>query len=388
MGHTQERGLPVTWDAKSEQNIFWKVPLLDSGAKVRLDHNQSSPIVFGDRLFVTLSYWPDDKTNKDYSEHHVVCFQASDGKRLWDTQVEPGGWLLSDLRGGYACPTPAADAERVYVVFGSAVIAALDRTGKIVWRKEIGPKDFDVALGASSVLFGDTVLMMCDKVDRQSSLIAFDRKTGEVKWEQKRAEVGFAHSTPVFAEIDGKAQMLVAASNSVQGLDPATGKLIWQCAAKGDTASPVFANGIVYCDSGRGGSGIAVDPTGMGDVTKTHLKWKKQIPEGFSSPIIVGDYLYRLHDSDVVTCWKLATGEQVYRERLPGLGSTAASPFATPEGRIYCASAGRSYVIEAGPQFKTLAVNDLGDPSQASPAVANGKIYLKGGKYLYCVGNK
>jgi outer membrane protein assembly factor BamB len=291
------------------------------------------------------------------------------------------------LRGGYACPTPVADAERVYVVFGSAVIAALDREGKLVWRKEIGPKNFDVALGASPILFGDTVMMMCDKVDRQSSLIAFDRRSGEIKWEQKRPDVGFAHSTPIIAEIGSNRQMLVAASNSVQGLDPATGTIIWQCTAKGDTASPVIGDGVLYCDSGRGGLGVAVDPTGMGDVTKTHLKWKKQIPEGFSSPIVIGEYLYRLHDADVITCWRLATGEQIYRERLPGI-TTAASPVATPEGRIYCASAGKSYVLQAGSEFKILAANDLGDPCKASPAVADGKIILKGSHYLYCIGKK
>ena len=154
MGHTRDTGLPLSWGGKDGSNILWKAPLAGEGAKVRLDHNQSSPVVWKDRIFVTLSYWPDGKTNKEYSEHHVVCFQKSDGKRLWDTQVAPGGWLLSDFRGGgYACPTPAADADRVYVVFGSAVIAALDHQGKLVWRQEIGPKDFDVAIAASPVLW-------------------------------------------------------------------------------------------------------------------------------------------------------------------------------------------------------------------------------------------
>jgi outer membrane protein assembly factor BamB len=389
MGQTRAKGLPLTWGGKDDANILWKTPLIDGDAKVRLDHNQSSPVVVGDRVFVTLSYWPADKTNKEYSEHHVVCFRKSDGKRLWDTQVKPGGWLLNDFRGGgYACPTPAADAERVYVVFGSAVIAALSHQGKLVWRKEIDPNNFDVAIGASPVLFGDSVLMICDRVGGKSTLMAFKCKTGDLKWEQKRPDVGFAHSTPVFAEIAGKTQMLVAASNAIQGLDPANGKVLWQCSAKGDTASPVLADGIVYCDSGRGGTGTAVDPTGSGDVTKTHRKWQKEIPEGFSSPIVVGPYLYRLHNPGIVSCFKLATGEQVYRERLRDISTTAVSPIATPEGRIYFCSAGRSYVIQAGAKFQVLAVNDLADACHASPAVADGKMFLKGRKYLYCIGNK
>jgi outer membrane protein assembly factor BamB len=389
MGHTREKGLPTTWGGKDGVNILWKAPLLGVDAKVHLDHNQSSPVVFGNRIFITLSYWPAAKAHKGYSEHHVICFDKRDGKRLWDTLVEPGGWLLNDFRGGgYACPTPAADANKVYVVFGSAVVAALNHDGQLKWRKPIDPDNFDVTIGASPVLFGDTLMMMCDRVGGKSCLMAFERKSGDVKWEQKRPDVGFAHSTPVFADIGGKTQMLVAASNSVQGLDPATGKVLWRCDAHGDTASPVLGGGIVYCDSGRGGPGTAVDPSGLGDVTKTHRKWQKNVPEGFSSPVIVGDYLYRLHNPGVVTCWKLATGEQIYKERLQDITTTSASPIATPEGRIYFASAGKSYVIQAGPEFRVLATNDLGDACHASPAVAGGKIFLKGRNFLYCIGNK
>lgn len=390
MGQTQDKDLPLTWNIKDGTNLLWKAPLIEAPDKVRLDHNQSSPIVVGDRVFVTVSYWPEGKTNKEYSDHHVLAFDRKDGKRLWDKTVKPGGWLLNDFRGGgYACPTPTADGERVYVVFGSAVIAALDNDGKEVWRKEFDPKNFDVTIGASPVLYQDTVLLICDKTNRKSSLLAFDRKTGDVKWEEKRPDAGFAHSTPVLAEIDGKTQMLVAVSNALQGLDPGSGKVLWSCAGRGDTTSPVLGNGVVFLDSGRGGTGIAAQPGGSGDVTKTHLKWKsKEIPEGFGSPVVSGEYLYRLHNPGVVTCWKMASGEQVYRERLPGITSTSASPIATPDGRLYFASAGKSVVLQAGPEFKILATNDLGDPCHASPAVADGKIYLKGMKFLYCVGKK
>jgi outer membrane protein assembly factor BamB len=274
------------------------------------------------------------------------------------------------------------------VVFGSAVIAAFDRDGKPVWRKEITPYKFDVAFAASPVLFDDTVILQCDQVDKQSRMIAFDRKTGDVKWEEKRPTVGFSHSTPVVATIGGKPQLLTSASNAIQGIDPATGKLIWWCQAKGDTVSPVLGSGVVYCDSGRGGPGLAVDPTGTGDVTKTNIKWRlTQVPEGYSSPVVSGDYLYRLHNPEVLRCVHLATGETAFTERLTGV-STSASPFATADGRVYLASAGKSYVLKAGPKPEVLAVNDLGDGGPASPAVAEGRIYLKGRKWLYCIGAK
>src|SRR5262245_4517741 len=388
MGHTDDGKLPLTWGGRANENVRWKAPLPGQDGKAAQDHNQSSPIVRGDRVFVTASYWPGKQDAKQFPEHHVACYRVSDGKLLWDEKVPPGPWLLSDLRGGYTAPTPAADDERVYVVFGSAVIAALDHDGKLVWRKEIKPYKFDVALAASPVLVGDVLILQCDQLDKQSRMLGFDSKTGDVKWEQPRPTVGFSHSTPVLADIGGKKQLLVAASNAVQGVDPENGKVLWWCAAAGDTASPVLGGGLVYLDSGRGGAGVAVDPTGAGDVTKSHLKWKvPQIPEGFSSPVVVGDYLYRLHSPEVLKCIRLATGEVVYSERLTGV-STSASPIAAPEGRIYLASAGKSYVVKSGPKFEVLATNDLGDGSHASPAVADGKLFLKGRKMLYCVASK
>jgi outer membrane protein assembly factor BamB len=389
MGHTAEKDLPISWGGRDGKNVLWKAPLLPEQDEIKLDNNQSSPIVFGELVLTTISYWPRGTMQKELPEHHVLCFRKTDGKRLWDTRIKPGPWRLTDLRGGYTAPTPAGDGERVYVVFGSSVIAALDRNGTLLWRKEIVPyKTFDVAIGTSPIVYRDTVLLMCDSVSGTSRLLAYEVKTGDLKWERKRPEAGFSHSTPVLVKLSGKDHLLVAASNAVQGLDPADGKVLWWCRAQGDTASPVFGRGLVFCDSGRGGSGVAADPTGSADVTKTHLKWKiAQIPQGFSSPLIVGDYLYRLHDPGVLHCWKLATGEQVYSERLAGV-QTAASPFVTPEGNIYCASAGRSYVIKAGPTCKIVATNKLDDASQASPAVSDERIYLKGRRFLFCVGKK
>jgi outer membrane protein assembly factor BamB len=394
MGQAADKGLPLTWGGKDGDKVLWKAPLFEGKDKVRFDQNQSSPVVKGEHVFVTLSYWPEGVVaEKEPPEHHVLCFRRSDGHRLWDTRVPAGPWLLKDLRGGYTVPTPAADDERVYVLFGSSVAAALDHDGKLVWRKEITPYDFDVACGTSPVLYRDTVLLMWDQTKRPSRLIALERKTGEVKWEKKRPAAEWAHSTPTLAEVKGKTQLLVGGANAVEGLDPDNGDTLWSCglpdkARIGDTVSPVLAGGVVYCDSGRGGPGLAVDPTAIGDVSKTHLKWKvKQVPEGFGSPVASGDYLYRLHSPGTVTCWKLSDGTPVYTERLAGV-AVAPSPFATPDGRVYFASAGKSYVVKAGPKFEVIGSGDLNDPSQASPAVADGRIFLRGGRNLYCVGPK
>ena len=388
MGQTDDKNLPLTWNGKTGENVRWKSPLPGTEEKGAQDQNQSSPIVYRGRVFVTVSYWPGKIDPKQQPEHHVACYRADNGNLLWNVKVEPGPWTFADLRGGYTAPTPAADDERVYVVFGSSVIAALDHDGKQLWRKEIKPFKFDVALAASPVLVGDTVVMQCDQTDKQSRLIGFGRKTGDVKWEQLRPSHGFAHSTPVLADIAGKKQLLVAASNALQGVDPDTGKVLWSCAASGDTVSPVLGGGRVYLDSGRGGIGVAVDPTGTGDVTKTNLKWKTgTMPEGYGSPVIVGEHLYRLHSPGVLKCLKLSNGEVLYSERLTGV-SIHASPVAAPGGRIYLASAGKTFVVQAGEKFELLAVNDIGDDGPASPAIADGKLFLKGRKMLYCVATK
>ena len=135
-------------------------------------------------------------------------------------------------------------------------------------------------------------------------------------------------------------------------------------------------------------SSSAVDPTGTGDVSKTHRKWGlAQVSEGYSSPVVSGEYLYRLHSQESIKCVKLSTGEVMFTERLPGV-STSSSPVATPDGRVYLASAGKTYVLKAGPKLDILATNDLGDTGPASPAVAGGRLYLKGRKWLFCIGTK
>jgi outer membrane protein assembly factor BamB len=296
--------------------------------------------------------------------------------------------------GGYAAPTPATDGKLVYCAFGSAVIAALDFQGKIVWRKELVPYTFDVTLGSSPILYEDTVILLCAMAKKSDSqVLALDKSNGDVKWQQKFPDMAFGHSTPVIISVNDKLQMLVLASggsvagNALRSLAPVDGKVLWWCRGGGDAASPAYADGLIYFDSGRGGPGVAVDATGTGDVSQTHIRWTiNQVPEGIGSPIIIGKEVYRLHAPNILKCWEVATGKQVYAERLEGISSTWASPIADPEGRLFFANAGKSYVIQAGPELKVLATNDLGDGNHCSPAVAAGRMFLVGMKNVYCIG--
>ena len=391
MGQSTARGVPTSWGGKEQKNILWKSPLYEN-QKARRDQNQSSPIVVGERLFVTFSFWPVGVKDKEFPEHHVMCYSAADGKKQWDVQVEPGPWRLTDLRGGYTVPTPACDGKTLVVAFGSSVIAALELDGKIRWRKEIKPHSFDVCIGASPILYKDTALFLCDlsKGSKSSSLLAFDLATGEFRYKEARPESDWTHSTPVIAKVGGKTQLLVADADGPQGLDPDTGKKVWWFKwdkRVGDTTTPLYADGLVYCDSGRGGPGIAIDPTGTGPLPKTNLRWKMNVPEAFSSPVAVGKLMFRAVNPGVVTCIDLDNGKELFRERVERL-EAAVSPIATADGLIYFASGGKSCVLKADRKLDIVSVNDLDDPSKAAAAIAGNRLYIKGGRNLYCIGEK
>lgn len=394
LGIAREANLPIRWSIESDENVAWRTPLVGQG--------HASPIVWGDRVFVCTARWAEEVRRREevIPEHHVLCYATGDGELLWDTLVPPGPWLRTDFRsgpgGGYACPTPTTDGRLVYCAFGSSVLAALDFQGRIVWRKEIVPYTFDVTLGSSPILYRDTLILLCAMAKpSDSKVIACDKGSGTVKWQQALQQTGFGHSTPVLVPIRGKPQLIFAASGggpspqALQSLNPNTGERIWWCWGAGDTVSPVYGGGLLYFDSGRGGPGVAVDPTGKADVSDTHIRWKiDQVPEGIGSPLIIGEHIYRLHSPGILKCWRLEDGGQVYAKRLDGVSTTWASPIIDGNGRIYYANAGKSFVIRSGPQYELLAVNDLGDGNHASPAVANGRMFLVGMKNMYCIRKK
>jgi len=395
MGYTDEKDLPLRWDDKTKENLLWKVPLGGIG--------NSSPIVWGDRVFVTVSK---KQTNQEQDakiipEHWVACFQVADGKELWRTSVPPGHYPRG--YGIYAVPTPVTDGQQVYCWFSSGVMVALDFAGKIVWRSEVTgelPKHFDGLIN-SPLLFEDTVIRIVN-VDQNGGngvVQAMEKKTGKVKWEKKLAKSGSANASPLLLPIDGKLQLIVAGSNLLEGLNPADGATIWSFKRRMGDLCPVYAAGLLFTDC-PGGPGLAIDPTGQGDITKTHEKWKiDKTPASyaFASPGICGDYIYRVHKPGILHCWKLSTGELLYAERVEGL-TNLASPVSTADGRVYFLTSATSYVIKAGPKLEVLAKNNLGGyngNNGPSPAVANGRFYVRdaapagpSGAFLYCIGNK
>jgi outer membrane protein assembly factor BamB len=395
LGFTTEKDLPLTRNGKSGENILWKVPIPGVGKNVDFTSpGHSCPIVWGDRVFITTALWPENLTDKErrqsIAEHHVLCFRAEDGKQLWDTVIPAGKVLVDNIYHGYAAPTPVTDGKHVFALFGSGVIVVLDFDGKIVWREELPRlRDVDSGICSSPILYEDSVIL--PSLD-DNGLRALDRATGKVKWVQKTRDRNNM-PTPAVLRIRDRPQ-LIHYAGGIQSLDPASGELLWYCRGpQVSYSSPAFGGGLLYADAGRGGqTGTAVDATGTGDVSKTHVKWQIRVngPAG-SSAVIVGDYLYRICSPDLIRCWKVGTGELVYEERAPKI-TPSASPIVCPDGRIYFASSGKSYVIKAGPKFELLATNDLetagGGHDYATPAVSEGRIYIKGRLNLWCIGRK
>jgi outer membrane protein assembly factor BamB len=394
LGYTDQKNLPVEWDQRTGKNVRWKSALVGQG--------HASPIVSGDRLFVCTARWPESVHEREQviPEQHVLCYRTSDGKLLWDTLVPPGPWVRKDFRsgpgGGYACPTPTTDGRRVFCAFGSAMLAAVDFDGKLAWHKAIVPNDFDVTVGSSPILYGENLLMFCSMTAaKDSALVAYDKQSGNERWRAPLPGTGFGHSTPLLISAGGRPQLLVLAGGmdtspqGLQALDPHDGKRLWWCSGGGESASAAYAAGIACFDSGRGSALRAVAVDSAGDVSETHVRWTASGVSGsLASPIIVGKFVYRLSSVGVLKALNLADGKSVQSLRLEGLTTTWASPVADPNGRIYFANAGKSFVIQSGEKFKILAVNDLGDSNHPSPAVANDCLYLVGAKQVFCVGAK
>ena len=385
VGVSAEKGLPQTWDGKSGDNVLWKSPI---GKKLT---GWSSPIVWEDRVFLTCSERPtkEQETAKQNGDHFVVCYQASDGKEVWRTKIEPGKELAGNDTA--AAPTPVTDGKSVFAWFGSGVIAAIDFEGKVLWRKErSGPFHLNPGICSSPAEFGENVILLSDQNRDAGFLQGLNKKTGDITWEHKRVKTGACNASPFVLDVNGKPQLIVSGERILQGLRPQDGEPIWWCKSLAFGASPAYGRGVLFIDKGSNEPAQAVDPTGAGDVTETHVKWKiERVAGEYSSPVISGNYIYRLQGDGVVSIYSLEDGEKLSTGRLEGI-SKIVSPIVSGDGLVYYITAGTSYVIKPSDSLEIVATNKLGGhgSNSSSPAISGGKIFVRDFENLYCIGKK
>ena len=372
-GVVEGSGYPDTWSDTT--NVRWKVAVPGSG--------HSSPIVWGDRIFLT--------TSRDRGQQvSILCFRRSDGALLWEAEAPAGRPERHHGKNTPASATPTTDGDRVYASFGSRGMMAVDFDGNLVWHRDLGRIDNYHGPAGSPLLYRDTVIIYQDQ-NGGAFVIALDARTGETRWQTARsARVGWG--TPVAISVGDHDELIVSSQQQVQSYDPLTGDELWRCDGmlREVIPTPVVGLGLVFCTSGRAGPTLAIRPGGRGDVTDTHVEWKTTRGSPFvPSPILYGDYLYTLNDmSSIITCLNARTGETVWQERLgrPTREGISASPIIV-DGKLFVTNDnGQTFVLKSGPEFELLHINDIGTRTLASPALVDGIWYIRTTSELIAIG--
>jgi outer membrane protein assembly factor BamB len=378
-GRSSEKDAPLTWSRT--ENVRWKAPLPSPG--------NSTPVVWGDRVFLTQSI--DAKGTR----RAVLCFDRADGKLLWQRETPFKDREPTHATNPYCSASPVTDGQRVVASLGSAGLVCYDLHGKELWRKDLGKLHHIWGNASSPILYKDLVILWCGPGERQF-LIALNKTTGEQVWKHDERGGKFGKvpsdwlgswSTPLIVRAGDHDELLLPVPHKLKGFDPSTGKELWACDGLGPLVytSPVCsADGIAVAMSGYHGPALAVRVGGKGDVTKARL-WRhgKGNPQRIGSPVVVGKHLYLLNENGAAVCLEVATGKDVWRERLPG---TSWSAMVAVGDRIYVTNqAGDCHVIVASPKFQRLGVNSLGERVLSSVAVSNGELFIRSYRHLWCI---
>lgn len=373
-GTSEETNLPLKWD--SVKNVFWKTPVPGIG--------HSSPIIWEDKLF-TLS------ANNETQERILLCVSAKNGKIEWQKTV-----VKADLEGkhrdnSYASGTPATDGNMVYVALldeKDVVVAAYDFSGNQIWVQKPGTYYSPHGFSCSPVLYEDKVIINGNSKEG-GFFTALNKKDGTIIWKLPHTESAHSFSTPIIYEINGKVQMIFGGNKTIASYNPDDGTQYWYVEGPSEDycSSPVYSKktGLIYMSSAWPQRIlVAIKPDGSGNVTESHVVWQQK--EGamyVPSPICTGDYLFTTMTNGNVHCLDAATGNILWIESL---GRQYSSPVLT-NGLVYMPNdEGVITVIKPGKTFNEIARNSIGERMNASPAISNGKIFLRGEKHLFCIG--
>ncbi len=377
-GLSDADSVPVRW---TQNDHNWKVELPGAG--------HSSPVVWDERIFLTCG---ETRT----ARRTILCLSVSDGTVIWRRDY-PSKVHPMHRDNCYASSTPALDANGVYVTWTTpreVALLALDHGGKDKWRRGLGAFESMHGSGTSPIVVGDLIVLANDQQGR-ASLIAVDRRTGKTRWQLQRRSGLTPASTPCVYRAKGAAERLIftTTAHGITAVDPNTGEVDWEVPKvflDRCVGSPVFAEGVVIGTYGYGRTGnrlVAVRPGSKAAGIEPKIAWdlKKSVPL-VPTPIVVGDRVFCWNDDGTITCLNVRTGRQVWRERVDG--SFYGSPVRVRD-RLYCISKkGEVFVLAAADSFKLLARIPLGEQSFATPAVADGVMYLRTYRHLISVGGK
>lgn len=410
-GVVENQNLPDNWDGAKGTNIKWKTRIPG------LSH--SSPIVWGDRLFVTTAVssagndkfkpglYGDGTASEDRSSHQwkLYALDKKTGKIVWErTAYEGVPREKRHIKATYANSTPATDGRYVIAFFGSQGLYAYDMKGRLAWKKDLGVLDagaydipsYEWGTASSPIIYKDLVIVQCD-TQKEDFLLASDIKTGKTVWKASRDEFP-SWGTPTIYAGAQRTELVTNASNFIRGYDPDTGKELWRLggSSKITAPTPVYSGNLIVVASGRRPEApiFVIRAGATGDITlekgqsaSNAIAWSKQQRGSYMpTPLIYGDHLYVLANQGVFDCYDLKSGAEIYRERLPHHGSGFSGSPVAADGRIYLPSEdGDIFVVKAGPKFELLATNQMGELLMATPAISSGMMFVRTQQHVFAV---
>lgn len=376
-GISDEKGFPLKW---TDKDYAWKTDLPGKG--------HSSPSVWDDKLFVTSALGEGET-------RYLFCINPQTGEEKWrrETQLKKSH---KHRKGSWASSTPATDGEHVYVEFAdeeSYLLICYDLKGNKIWERNLGAFTSQHGHGSSPMIYKDLVIAVNDQ-QGPSFVTAFNKLTGKTVWNSKRDVRRTSYATPIVINHPNTNPQLICVSGAtgVSSLDLGTGKVNWTTGAfpSRTVSSPVYGEGLIFATCGGGGRGkllYGVDPTGSGNIKETHIKFTRSTKLPYvPTPIVYEGHLYLWGDGGVVSCINLATQQNVWTERVDG--GYSCSPVCI-NGILYCINESSEVVmIDASPKFKSHGKVKLDNSSHATIVVANGRMFLRTFRSLYCLESK
>ncbi|MEZ6140185.1 MAG: PQQ-binding-like beta-propeller repeat protein [Zavarzinella sp.] len=388
LGAANDQNIPTSL---TEKTTLWRVEIPGRG--------YSSPIISKGKLFTQSAGEKGDK-------RLMLCYDANNGKQLWSKELT-GKFAKTHAKNSLASSTPTADGERVYAIFwdGAEIsLSAWDYEGKQLWSNNLGKFASQHGAGLSPIVAGGKVIVNLDQ-DGKAELQAYDATSGKLAWSQPRKAYRACYSTPFILKKEKEEELIVASTAGVTSYNIETGSTnwnwtwTWEAKGKGkisalrNVGGPIYHNGLIYAISGDGGGDrhmVAVKSDGSGDVTKSALAWEMKTGTPYvPMPVAKDGMLFWITDKEnVAYCADAATGKVHWKERLGGSGQVYTSPILV-NGAIYSINEnGQVFVFKAAKEFEMIDQSDLKEGVYASPAVANGKLYIRGEKTLICFGKK